>query len=99
MPGDLVGGVALEIHVVELSPQRLLRLLRHGVKAQLPGGFSPSRFEAVVELRRARSRAQLRLGRMEQLLEQLRLPGVPDLRTRSADIGDGEKVQRGEPAL
>ena len=35
----------------------------------------------------------------EQILEQLRLPAVPDLRAGAADVGDGEQVERDQAPL
>ena len=34
-----------------------------------------------------------------QVLQQLALPGVPDLRAGAADVGDGQQVERGQAAL
>jgi hypothetical protein len=34
-----------------------------------------------------------------EVLEELALPGVPDLRAGAADVGDGEQVERGQPSL
>ena len=42
---------------------------------------------------------QPRARRVEQVLEQLRLPRVPHLGARAADVGDGEQVERDEAAV
>ena len=36
---------------------------------------------------------------MEEIFEKLRLPGVPDLRARAADVGDRQQIQRVEVSL
>ena len=100
VPGDLVGGVALEVDAVELAPEARLGALGHRVEAQQPLRLAAA---APAGCRRA-SRAARRAGeprprRVEQVLEQLRLPRVPHLRARAADVGDGEQVERGQPAL
>ena len=38
-------------------------------------------------------------GRLEQVLQQLALPGIPDLRAGAADVGHGQQIQGRQVAL
>ena len=57
MPGDLVGGVALEIGRVEMAPQRLLGAFGHGVEPQQPLRFDLARGHAVLDRHAGRAAA------------------------------------------
>src|SRR5207248_2179241 len=95
----LVGAVTLEIDVVELSPQRVLGFVGDGVESELSRRFASTRLETVVERSHEVRAGELSLRGMEQLLQELRLPRVPDLRTRAADVGDGKEIKRSKATL
>ena len=100
MPGDLLGGVTLEV-----------RRCRDAARARARRPRAPRTGAAGAALRACRSRqAVLQRARrvlagehaprrVEQVLEQLRLPRVPDLRARAADVGDGQQVERDQAPL
>ena len=99
VPRDLVGGVALEVGRVEVPPQLVLGALGDGIEPQqaarvgLPGG------ETVLQRARCVHAGQHAARGVEQVLEQLRLPGVPHLGARAANVGDREEVERDEAPL
>ena len=88
MPRNFVGSMALEIYRVEALPQLLFGALGDGVQAQLALCLEAPGVETVLQLALAQLAGQARLGGVKQILEQLRLPGVPDFGAGAADIGD-----------
>ena len=96
VPDDVVRRVAKEVDDVELAPKRVAFGL---------GEFSfesCAHFAAAFEhggLRRHPRSLEARERGAVKRLEKLRLPGVPHLGTRRADIGDREEIEGVEPLL
>ena len=98
MPGDVIRGVPLEVDDVESLPEY----------SSAPSGTAYRRSWRIASARRASmlscSRASpgpptiRRLGRVEQVFEQLRLPGIPHSRTGASNVGDRKQVQRSQAA-
>ncbi len=67
---------------------------RNRVQAQLARGLGAPRFEAVGRALARAASVQHALRGVVQVLEQLRLPGIPDPRAGAADVGHRQQVQR-----
>ena len=89
VPGNFIRRMSLKIDRVEPLPQRVFRAFGNRVQPQLANCFGASRVDAVVEATLAGASGDTRLGRVKQVLEQLRLPCVPHPRARAANVGDG----------
>jgi hypothetical protein len=97
LPGDFLRVVAQEVGRVELRPEARLDFVGQRIQAQ-----QPRRFFLLLRQRRVQRRRVARKHaprRAEQVLEQLRLPGVPYLRAGTADVGDREEVERHQAPL
>jgi hypothetical protein len=97
VPGDLLRVVAQEIDRVEFLPEGLL-----GAQAQAEVAQQAARLLlpfADAERLLGRGAAQQAQGGVEEILQQLALPAVPDLGAGAADVGDGEQVERRQPAF
>ena len=100
VPGDLGGGVAQEVRVGERGPDALA--VRRGdargrellARERLRLGD-----ELVAVERRLEPAPQRLLDAFVQLVEQRRLPAVPELRVGPAHVGDGQHVEVIEPRL
>src|SRR4051794_12881271 len=94
MPCDLACVVAQEIVRVELGPELSLNALGQRVEPQL------LQCELLTALETAagwiRVARQITARGPEQVLEQLRLPRIPDFRARAADIGYGQQIKCGQ---
>ena len=97
MPRDLVHGVTQEIGDVELRPQFFGGFLRDSIQPQL--GFHRILALLQAAFERAHVAAQPAARYPEEILEQLRLPSVPDLGAGAAYVGDRQQVQAHEMAL
>ena len=97
MPGDLARVVAREVAELERAPERHLDRARQHRQVEQQARLELGRLDLGVEVRaRAAERAQ---RQPVQVLEQLALPRVPDLRAGAAHVGDGQQVERGEAPL
>ena len=69
----------------------------HRVEAQLRKRFFLPRLETAFEAHRIARQTVLR--GIEEVLQELPLPRIPHLGARTADIGHGEEIERGEAPL
>ena len=99
VPRDLLGAVAHEIGRVEMPPQRALGVLGDRVEAQQAARLVLPLLQRILQRARGALAGEHAPRRVEQVLEELRLPCVPHARARAADVGDGQDVERGQPAL
>src|SRR5206468_9868355 len=99
VPRDLVGRMALEVRRVEVAPERALGVAGHRVQPQQALRLRLPRLDAVLNRLERAVAGQLRARRVKQVLEQLGLPCVPNLWTGAANVGDGEQIERDQPAL
>ena len=97
MPGDLVGVVASEVADVERLPQGVFQALGYRMQMQKAARrlFAAGDLGSLIRL----GAAQCAQRQAIQILEQLALPCVPDLRAGASNVGDGEQVQGSQPAL
>ena len=97
VPGDVLGFGAQEVADVELLPERRVVGGRDGPEIEQPDRLAAPGIEPLAGGRPfARERAP---GQAEEILEQLRLPGIPDLRAGSPDIGHCQQVQQDQAFL
>src|ERR1700694_1591912 len=99
VPGDFVRGVALEINAVEPLPQLLFRAVGHRVESELAQRLGATRLEAVLQTPLTRPPGEVRLGRVEKILQKLGLPRVPDPRAGAPNVSDGQQIKREQTAL
>src|SRR5204862_5423143 len=85
LPGNLLRVVAQEVGGVEAGPEAVLYRVGQRVQAQQAGGLGLLFRDIGVQGRRFTGENAPR--RAEQVLQQLRLPAVPDFRAGAADVG------------
>ena len=97
MPGDVGGFMAHEVADVERAPEVFLRFKGLGRERQLHHGFAFAGFD--FGCRVGRTTAEHGQGQAVGVFQQFAFPGGPHFGAGAANIGHGEQVQGGEPAL
>src|SRR5260221_3929746 len=97
VPGDFLCVIAQEIGDVEIAPQGILHGVGQLVEQQQTLDLALLALNILIGLQL--SALQHVRRRLEEVLEELALPGIPDFRAGAADVGDREQVQRDEAPL